>query len=72
MCVAYLILPLAHHLAFTDGYYYISNSNNFFADSVALQTATWLLGAGIATGTTRLRAILVAPRLSKRAGGLGR
>ncbi len=27
--VSYLLLPLIHHLAFSDGYYYISNSANF-------------------------------------------
>ena len=49
-CVAYLFLPLLHHVAFTDGYYYISNSNNFFADDLTYQSAAWLIAAGMTLG----------------------
>lgn len=55
LCVAYVLMPLAHHLLGTDGLFYITNSNNFFADSVALQLGGWLLVAGLAWALTRLR-----------------
>ena len=56
LCVAYLLMPLIHHTCFTDGYYYITDKDNFFArSSVFLQIVTWLLAGGIAWGITRLR-----------------
>jgi hypothetical protein len=61
-CLTYLILPLAHHVAFTDGYYYITNSSNFLADSVGLQMAAWMLGAGLALVATQLREAFAARR----------
>jgi hypothetical protein len=40
--IAYLLMPLFHHVSFTDGYYYISNSDNFFAQKVWFQGVVWL------------------------------
>jgi len=47
LCVAYLVMPLVHHVGFTDGYYYISDKDNFFSWS-------WVLQA-VAAVVTRLR-----------------
>jgi len=55
LCVAYLLMPLVHHVLGTDGYFYISDSDNFFTSNVPLQIATWLVVAGVAAGLTRLR-----------------
>lgn len=59
LCVAYVLMPLVHHVLGTDGLFYITNSNNFFADNVVLQFASWLLVAGLAWALTRLRQSLV-------------
>jgi hypothetical protein len=58
LCEAYLLLPLAHHVCFTDGHYYITNSNNFLADSIAIQLAAFAAAAGTAVGITQLRRTL--------------
>ncbi|MFQ5593668.1 MAG: hypothetical protein ACE5HA_05930, partial [Anaerolineae bacterium] len=55
LCMAYVLTPLAHHVIGTDGYYYISDMDNFFARSRALQVATWLVAVVMALGVTRLR-----------------
>ena len=55
LCEAYLLMPLLHHVSFTDGYYYISSKSNFFASTVVAQIAAWLLVVAIAVGVTRLR-----------------
>ncbi len=52
---AYLLMPLLHHLGFTDGYYYISDALNFFSKHWPLQIAAWLLAAGVAVGVTQWR-----------------
>jgi hypothetical protein len=46
-CITYLFLPLLHHLIGTDGYFYISDSDNFFAGTVAMQLAAWGITAVI-------------------------
>jgi hypothetical protein len=53
--VAYLLLPLVHHVIGTDGYFYISDSDNFIARSIPLQFTIWLCGAALAVGLRRLR-----------------
>jgi len=54
--IAYLFTPLLHHLVGTDGYFYISDSDNFFAQSGwGVQIADWLIAAGVVAGTVRLR-----------------
>ncbi|MEW5957396.1 MAG: hypothetical protein AB1801_06715 [Chloroflexota bacterium] len=65
--VAYPGLTLLHHIGFTDGYYYITDQDNFFAGNIWLQLATWLLAAEVAWGITRLRAYLAARRAAVRA-----
>jgi len=55
LCIAYLLMPLLHHLVGTDGYYYISDSDNFFAQSWGFQAVAWLVTAATATGVTWVR-----------------
>jgi hypothetical protein len=55
LCMAYLVMPVVHHQIGTDGYYYISDSDNFFARSEVLQVFTWGVAAGIALGMKWLR-----------------
>lgn len=55
VCLAYLLMPLLHYVTGTDGYYYITNSDNFLARSTVVQLVTWLVSAGLALGVTRLR-----------------
>ncbi|UCG26003.1 MAG: hypothetical protein JSW55_08485 [Chloroflexota bacterium] len=69
LCVAYLLIPLLHHVGFTDGYYYISDADNFFSRDLGLQLAIWLVIALLATGVTWLRKWLYAWRLRRQADG---
>jgi hypothetical protein len=62
LCEAYLLMPLVHHILGTDGYYYISDSDNFFAKSGTIQVVTWLVAAGMALGSNRLGSTLAARR----------
>ncbi len=61
---ACLLMPLVHHTMGTDGYFYISTADNFFASNAALQIAAWLVGAGMAVGIARLRRWLQGRRMS--------
>ncbi len=60
LCVSYLLMPVIHHLGFTDGHYYITDSDNFFARTIWLQLLAWLLAAGIAFAIHQLRLYLIA------------
>jgi hypothetical protein len=62
LCVSYLLIPVIHHLGFTDGYFYISDRDNFFARSIWLQLTAWLLAAGVAFAVFRFRLTLIARR----------
>jgi len=70
-CVSYLLMPLVHHVAVgtLEGYFYISNSDNFFSESIALQIGVWIVSAGVAFGVAKVRAVLlrkgVRPTLMK-------
>jgi hypothetical protein len=55
LAVSYLFMPLVHHTLYTDGYYYITDSDNFFSKNVWLQLVTWLIAALLSGGITRLR-----------------
>jgi hypothetical protein len=55
LCVAYLLLPLVHHLGFTDGIFYISDADNFFARNLAGQLGIWLALLLLVSLTTGLR-----------------
>jgi hypothetical protein len=59
---SYLFLPLVHHLVFTDGYYYITDSDNFLARNVLLQLFVWIVAGGVAITVTRFRRYLVDSR----------
>jgi hypothetical protein len=67
LAVSYLILPLIHYLAFTDGYYYITNSANFFAGSLILHSSIWLVAAFVSVMITRLRNRLLRSTLEPAA-----
>ncbi|MCP4428032.1 MAG: hypothetical protein GY803_26400, partial [Chloroflexi bacterium] len=55
LSISHLFMPLVHHLLFTDGYYYISDSDNFFSQQVWLQLITWLAAALLSFGLAQLR-----------------
>jgi hypothetical protein len=48
LIVSYLVMPLVHHLSvgLFEGYFYISSSSNFFANSIPWQLVVWGLAAG--------------------------
>jgi hypothetical protein len=55
-CLAYLLLPLAHHVYLTPAKYrYISASTNFFALNPGMQFASLLVCVVLAVGGTYLR-----------------
>lgn len=62
VAVAYLLMPLVHHVLGTDGYFYITDSANFFAHGVR-PALMWLAAAALAWGAAWLR---------KRLAGMGR
>jgi hypothetical protein len=53
--MSYLSTPLLHHIAYTDGYHYISDMDNFLARNGVLQVAIFLVAATLAVAATRLR-----------------
>ena len=53
--VSYLLMPVVHHLLGTDGYFYITGSDNFFARSILVQLLTWAVSGGLVLGLTWLR-----------------
>lgn len=66
LCVSYLVMPLVHHVMGTDGYFYITNSDNFFAQSLVMQVGVWLMSIGIAFGVARLRKYLSVKSLRQQ------
>ena len=61
--VSYLLLPFVHHVAFTNGHNYITDSDNFFARNVLLQMFVWIAAAVVAVAVTQIRKYLVDSRL---------
>jgi hypothetical protein len=55
LCLNYLLMPLLHHLGFTDGYYYISDKDNFFSRNALLQATAWAATGAVAWVVTRRR-----------------
>lgn len=53
VCVTYLLLPLAHHILGSDGYFYITDSDNFFASQLWIQLSTWAMTGLIAHQVAR-------------------
>jgi hypothetical protein len=47
LTTTYLLLPLYHYLTSRPKYIYISDSANFFANSIWLQVATFLVAFGV-------------------------
>ncbi len=66
ICIAYLLLPMIHHLCMTDGYYYITDSDNFFPKSWWFRGVGWLIAVMVAVGVTRLRTSLARWRLAMK------
>jgi hypothetical protein len=66
LCVAYLLLPLLHHAGFTDGYYYISDADNFFTRDVGLQMTIWFTAGLLVAGISYLRARLQARQIENK------
>jgi len=62
LCVAHLLLPAMHHVLFTDGYFYISDMENFFSRGWLLQGVAWITAGAVAAGVTRLRRRLAAKK----------
>ncbi len=60
--MSYLIMPLVHHTLGTDGYFYISDSDNFFAMTAWMQGIIWLIAIIIVWALTRLRTKLTRRR----------
>jgi hypothetical protein len=59
-CTAYLLMPLVHHVVGTNGYFYITDSANFFADSLIVQGIVWLAVGMLAWALGHLRQTLAA------------
>ena len=59
-CMTYLFLPLMHFLIGTDGYFYITNSDNFMAGTIWMQLAAWAFTALIIWVLLALRGRLEA------------
>ena len=57
LCANHAIQPLAHHTVGTDGYFYLSSWDNFFADCVWVQAIAWGLGAALCVGMAALRRV---------------
>jgi hypothetical protein len=57
LCVAYPLMALVHHLyvGLTGGYFYISDSDNFFAVDLWPILLAWIVAAAIAMAVTSLR-----------------
>ncbi|UCC76774.1 MAG: hypothetical protein JSW37_14925, partial [Anaerolineales bacterium] len=55
LAMSYLFMPLVHHIAYTDGYYYITDMDNFLARNGVLQAGIFLVAAALAVGATRVR-----------------
>ena len=55
LAMSYLFMPLVHHSAYTDGYHYITDMDNFLARNGVLQMAIFLAASALAVGATRLR-----------------
>ena len=53
--VAYLLLPLLHHTIGTNGYFYITDSDNFFAGNVVIQFLIWAGAGAMALAITTVR-----------------
>ncbi len=53
VCWAYLFLPAAHHLFFTDGWFYITTMDNFFSLSWPVFVVGWTVTGLIAGLVTR-------------------
>lgn len=66
LALAYLFMPLLHHVLFTGGYFYITDSDNFFARNPLLQIVIWLIVLTVALMITALRKQLARSR--KEAG----
>ncbi len=61
VCWAYLVLPAVHHLIFTDGWFYITTMDNFFARSWLGFVVGWMMTGPIVALVAQLRRNEVEP-----------
>ena len=55
LIVAYIVLPIVHHVVFTGGLYYISDMDNFFSRDLGIQALTFAATAALIWATLRAR-----------------
>jgi hypothetical protein len=56
LALSYVLLPLVHHLLATPpAFRYITTASNFFAFDVGVQAAAFIVAAGLAMGTVKIR-----------------
>ena len=61
-CMTYLFLPLMHFLVGTNGYFYITDSDNFMAGTIWMQLAAWIFTGLIIWALLALRGRLEAKK----------
>jgi hypothetical protein len=61
LIVAYVALPFLHYTVGTNGYFYITNMDNFFSRDLAVQAFTYLATGTVIAVVTRLRHRHAAP-----------
>ena len=60
LCVAYPGMSILHHVMFTDGYFYITDSDNFFSRNIPLQVGIWITVWLLCMGISRLQVCLTS------------
>jgi len=53
-CIAYVFMPLVHHVLATE-FTYISSEDNFFAQNGFIQIGVWIFTSAVAFGITQIR-----------------
>ena len=68
LAVSYVLMPFVHHVYViqSDGYAYITDSGNFFANTVPRQLGAWLIAGALVAGLSRLRKAIASRRAPLR------